>query len=557
MGGPHITSTHSALRHQRPSSLDQGPLEAQHVTEHTIASYFAAFSSTPSWTDLRIWPPDVFALTNLLLDHTEAYRVAVSPPSGRSWPPTQDWNDMVVRAGREWRRAAGLGQVVEGEVGRYWRRLTAHKDATLDDIRNGREPEIVEALLTLHAMADEACGGLAWPAAGSPEGLFEKAAWELLTRQGSLSRISPARVRITPKTHSATRGITIRSLSRYLALAYEAIDVHWRRVEPLKPVGSGRRDFNLLLAPWPLRIDSDAFRPTEGPLRNMDAAAFGFFRFDPRAPIDIEHLARLVEMARARVGRVDALILPEGAVGVDEVEEIQGLAAELEVSSLFIGVRGTGDSGLDANFVLVSIRTTRGWESYRQAKHHRWCIDAPQIRQYHLSRALDPSKLWWEAIELPARTLEIIDVGGGAITAALVCEDLARMDEAADLVRRLGPSLVVALLLDGPQLPTRWPCRYASVLADEPGSAVLTLSSLGMVRRSQPPGKPRSRVVALWSDPDSGTHQIELARGASGIVLTTSVETKTVWTADGRCHEGNTPSLSLEAIHQIRIPRDW
>ena len=74
MGGPHITSTHSALRHQRPSSLDQGPLEAQHVTEHTIASYFAAFSSTPSWTDLRIWPPDVFALTNLLLDHTEAYR---------------------------------------------------------------------------------------------------------------------------------------------------------------------------------------------------------------------------------------------------------------------------------------------------------------------------------------------------------------------------------------------------------------------------------------------------------------------------------------------------
>jgi Family of unknown function (DUF6325) len=57
------------------------------------------------------------------------------------------------------------------------------------------------------------------------------------------------------------------------------------------------------------------------------------------------------------------------------------------------------------NYVHVSVRTQGGWESHRQPKHHRWCLDGPQIRQYHLSRALDPSKLWWEAIELPARNL--------------------------------------------------------------------------------------------------------------------------------------------------------
>lgn len=69
----------------------------------------------------------------------------------------------------------------------------------------------------------------------------------------------------------------------------------------------------------------------------------------------------------------------------------------------------------------------------------------------------------------------------------------------ADVLRRVGPSLVVGLLLDGPQLPQRWPARYATVLADEPGSAVLTLTSFGMVARSRPPGRTRSRAVALWS----------------------------------------------------------
>jgi hypothetical protein len=57
------------------------------------------------------------------------------------------------------------------------------------------------------------------------------------------------------------------------------------------------------------------------------------------------------------------------------------------------------------------------------------------------------------------------------------CEDLASLDEWAELVRSAGPSLVVALLLDGPQLAARWPCRYSSVLVDDPGSAVLHIEA--------------------------------------------------------------------------------
>lgn len=164
---------------------------------------------------------------------------------------------------------------------------------------------------------------------------------------------------------------------------------------------------------------------------------------------------------------------------------------------------------------------------------------------------LDPTRRWWEAIDLPERTIEILDMGRGATVAPLVCEDLARMDEVADVLRRVGPTLIVALLLDGPQLMTRWPCRYASVLADEPGAAVLTVTSLGMAVRSRPPGCRRSRVVALWNDPSRGLREIELARGASAVLITASIGRKTVWTADGRSHEGTTPDLVLRGVQQL------
>jgi hypothetical protein len=121
----------------------------------------------------------------------------------------------------------------------------------------------------------------------------------------------------------------------------------------------------------------------------------------------------------------------------------------------------------------------------------------------------------------------------------------------ADLVRRIGPSLVVALLLDGPQLATRWPSRYASVLADDPGSTVLTLTSYGMAARSRPAGRRPSRVVAHWNSRGDGLREIELAPGATGILLSTRREPTTLWTADGRRHD-DVPSLKLRDVRQLR-----
>ncbi|RPI20593.1 MAG: hypothetical protein EHM57_07760, partial [Actinobacteria bacterium] len=536
--------------------ITSGNAEAAAPDGPTIASYFRSFAADTSWDELCRWPPDVFALANVVLDQTEAYRFAVAPPAGRRWPPWSGWNEHVAAAANEWRETA---RVPEQEppacVHRHWDVVVRHLDTPLRSIRLGRAMDVADALLTLHAMADEACRGLtsAWPPGCDTP--FERRAWTLLEERGSFSRIDPARIRITPKTHFAPRGITIRSFSRYLALNYEAVEVNWRRIEPARWQATDHSEFNIVLLPWPLEVRASAFHPVSGPLENMDHDSFGFFEFDPRRPIDLHLIERLLIEARRRVGRVHAVILPEDAAAVDEVAAIEELLAKHGVLFLVTGARErSAGECMGRNFVHLGARTRDGWEHYRQAKHHRWCLDEAQIRQYHLSGVLAPSRTWWEAIDLPVRTVQIMDIGGGATIAPLVCEDLARLDEVADVLRRAGPSLVITLLLDGPQLPQRWASRYATVLADDPGSAVLTLTSFGMASRSRPAGARRSRAVALWSEPGAGLRQLELGPGASGIAITVAVQSKTVWTADGRRHERNTPAVTLRNVQQLRTP---
>jgi len=134
---------------------------------------------------------------------------------------------------------------------------------------------------------------------------------------------------------------------------------------------------------------------------------------------------------------------------------------------------------------------------------------------------------------------------------SLVCEDLAQNDEIAGLVRSVGPTVVMAALLDGPQLTSRWAARYASVLADDPGSAVLTLTSFGMVQRSRPHVHEASRVIALWKDPARGIREIPLETGAQGVLLTVCMDRATRRSADGRWPVDNGTSCFDAAVHQI------
>ena len=523
-------------------------------TERTVRSYFDSFAPAPNWDDLVGWPPDVFALANLVLDHTESYRFVVAPPPGRRWPPLKDWNAEIPHAARAWRDACVTsGGALPPLVRDSWGIVTRSSDVSLAEVRSGAAWELVAALVTLHAIADEACAGVV-SAAPRIGGSFERSAWALLESRGSLSRLSPIRVRIVPKTNFSPRGITIRSLSRYLGLCYEPVQVTWRRTDG--PAAAAPSAYNIVLLPWPLSLRADDFRPAPHPqLENMDVDLFDFFEFAPDTAFDRELLGAVLEQATGAAGRVDAVVLPEAAVHAAEVAGLERRLAELGVTFLIAGVREPPTDSLQGrNYLHFGIRGDLGWNRFEQDKHHRWCLDAGQIRQYHLTKALDPSKLWWEAIDVRERAFHVIDLGGGITTAPMVCEDLASLDEVADLVRRAGPSLVVSVLLDGPQLRSRWPCRYGSILTDDPGSAVLTLTSFGMVRRCRPPGKPSSRVVAHWNSPVDGLREVELAARASAVLLSTCIESSTLWTADGRRHS-DVPRLKLCGVRQLRVPR--
>jgi hypothetical protein len=526
-----------------------------HAADSTVGSYVASFCPELSWDELARWPADVFAVTNLLLDHTEAYRFAVSPLPGRRWPPDERWRERVTAAAETWRAAAGApGRVdlVPPAVNVHWQVLVDNRESPVETLRRGEAPRLCEALLTLHAMADEAHRGLA--AAHSEAGAsFDEQALALLDARGSLARIDPRRVRVTPKTRVTSHGLTIRSFSRYLALNYEPVEVRWQRVV----AGTGNwvegHRFHHVLLPWPLTLDARAFIATEGPI-GMDDQHFGFFAYRPEHPLDLDLVAGVLTAAKRHTERIDALILPEAALCAEELAPLEDLLARADVDALVTGVRGpSADGPLARNYVHLGFRTPHGWTHHEQDKHHRWCLDPSQLRQYHLTRSLPPTRRWWEAIDIPPRSVALFDVGG-ATMAPLICEDLARLDEVADVLRRIGPSFVIALLLDGPQLTQRWACRYASVLSDDPGSAVLTLTSLGMVARSRPPGVPPSRTIAMWSDPQTGVRPIDLARGASAVLITSTVQPTITWTADGRRHDQGVPTSVLGGVDQLRAP---
>ena len=192
------------------------------------------------------------------------------------------------------------------------------------------------------------------------------------------------------------------------------------------------------------------------------------------------------------------------------------------------------------------------WFHVRQNKHHRWSLDAGQIYQYHLGGELHPAMRWWEAVNVPRRVLHFIEFGEGFTTASLICEDLAQNDEVSDLIRAIGPTGIMTPLLDGPQLASRWSARYASVFADDPGSAVLTLSAWGLVDRCRPRGLDAAHVVGLWKDPSNGFDEIPLESGARGILLTACVSPAPRGSNDGRRPVQNAVDLYAVGQHQIR-----
>lgn len=72
------------------------------------------------------WPADLFAVTNVILKRSEAYRFVLSPPSGAEWPPTRfpSWPALVEKAGRQWSAwIKDPGREIPVILAEEWKRL--------------------------------------------------------------------------------------------------------------------------------------------------------------------------------------------------------------------------------------------------------------------------------------------------------------------------------------------------------------------------------------------------------------------------------------------------
>jgi hypothetical protein len=538
--------------------------------EPTLASAWQGVAGSPVGDELLEWPPDVFALTDVILERAEAYRFVLSPPDRVQWPPDGDasWCDEVVQAARRWSVwAEDRDGAVPELVADKWGVVRERAGMPLEQLADGRDWRVCEALLTLHAIADEACAGL-FVALDRSDGegcVYRARGRELLARTGSIARMHPHFVRVLPKIRTAPTGKT--SFSRYACVHGPGLEARWHKL-PARHRGTDPQaeHAQLLLLPWPLRVRESDFRAVEGSVQRLAKEPFGFFEFAPEERLDLDLVDRVLLAAREEVGSVDVVLLPESAI---EESEVDGLEARLDrhgVSYLQAGLRKRsarpGGLGRNQMHVGVNARFEKGgplpsspggqWFHIRQDKHHRWSLDESQIYQYHLGGALHPHIRWWEAIDVPRRSVQIVEVGEGITIVSLVCEDLAQNDDVAELVRSIGPTIVSTALLDGPQLTSRWSARYASVLADDPGSAVMTLTSFGMAQRSRPSGLDSSPVIALWKDPARGIREISLEPGAQAVLLTVCGARATRHSADGRWPVESGTHYFDVAVHQIR-----
>lgn len=583
---------------------------------------------------LLLWPPNLFAFTSEILSATGAYYLVVSPAKDEEherkevWPPEEYdeelpngqvrniWNVKVREFGREWRRRlnqkggrffadnlapakkfeegeleALLAELVPEKVMECWNRLA--ECFNTDDIKNllcmmkdGEERtknwKYFVCLMTLHAVADEACLGWGirkyvreW---GETETSQAQAFAEgLLAQRGTLATIHEDRCRILPKRHTPNVGMTLRSISSNLALYHRSsLEVRWRpAVETLLTENHKRiSSLKVLLLPWPYKVYARDFTELEGARYQANTSSEAFFQYRPYWNRNdefkdedhfIKHgLASMLENAREEAGGIDLVILPELALSKDNIEGFEAKLQEAGVSGYIAGVRYDADRPHRFNRNMVYCKFSRkergrfefprdseGREDYTQQKHHRWKLDETQIIRYQLGGSLPPNKVWWEGIKLSRRKVTFINVGEEITICPLICEDLARQEPISDLIRAVGPTLVVAILMDGPQKMSRWSAGYSSVLADDPRSSVLTFTCLGMVEKMQVRGVPKSRAVALWKDPLNPPQEIELEDRKKGIVLYLNVKEKKEITADGREEEVATPYLTLGGTSYI------
>ena len=345
--------------------------------EPTLASAWQAVAGSTIGDELLEWPPDLFALTEVILQRSEAYRFALSPPAGATLAAGRPSG--LARCGHRCgpaveRLGRGQERAIPGLLAQEWGVLRARAGTPLSQLAEARDWRLCEALLTLHAIADEACAGLgvALDAAGA-DGLRVPGPWPGAAGQDGIPGSHPgtpdpgaAQGRHAPRT--AVRCAPSPATPRCKCPVSRPGGTRRRPACPAtQPHG---KEVNYLLLPWPLRIRGSDFRPVAGPLQKLADDPFGFFEFAPAERLDLDLADRMLVAARDQAETVDVVILPESAVEHGEIDDLEALLGRHGVTGLITGVRERPPQPgqFPRNWVHIGVSVGGQWVHIRQSQ---------------------------------------------------------------------------------------------------------------------------------------------------------------------------------------------
>ena len=572
-------------------------------------------SSEEDWGRCPAWPPDLFAVVATLVDRSSCYTLAGPDPDDLDSHVAYlnevsrlagQWTDVSsVPAGITslWERLTGEFtniEIDEGcehtDVARLLLKLFAIADeackgmgwsapvnsSATDAGTQVEETQGQDTELAHLKIADLARTSLL----SSPTDPVDKLL--LPYAPTSLCSLVPMDIAIVlPKSMTAAVGCTVRSLSHHLALlpGYTQIEPTWRMADRAYPPGANTLELmRLLVVPFPFHIPDESFSLSREPRRlTDDLYTAGYFRLEPvwlkddegqdlTAEIVVNEVLRpLLEKAKveSRGEIIHGVLLPECALSAELGQEVAQLLAMEGIEFLITGALQRDASGNTKNIAQTHVVVPKNNEIGEdgmimdvQFKHHRWRLDESQVARYALSfpdfaAAPDGRRAaqWWEDIDVANRKLPFYALRPDMSLTVLICEDLARNDPAMSVIRAVGPNLVVALLMDGPQLSVRWPARYATVLADDPGSSVLSITCAAMVDRSNWRESKPVRSIGLWRDAHGATQELSLPQGCHGMLLTLKANKKTQHTLDNRSDKDSTRQLTLKSMIPLALDR--
>jgi hypothetical protein len=291
----------------------------------------------------------------------------------------------------EWRKSLReiLGPGFKG-LDKEWQLLCTRLPQQLEAVVSDRD--LLESLMKLMAVADEACEGLGAPEdSGQEDDVFLELARNLTDSATLGLTIDNARVRVLPRMHTSQSGQTDRSLSLNLSLfGSNEVTPRWLTTPFLRD-----DSMNLLLVPWPLDVLVKQFGEAADTAAQLPEK-LGFFTYDLIEDSDPMALVQLLHgEASRRLGRVDGVILPELALTEQQFRSMRDKLprACFLIAGVGHGARGNQRGTNEARLAFPAL------DEVVQRKHHPWKLDEAQVIQYGRGGRLSPSRDWVVALK--------------------------------------------------------------------------------------------------------------------------------------------------------------